>query len=170
MPEDKTEAQLQPSGQLDLRYLNKHRDIAPKVIAGVTVSNCWTIYPSAAAPIPIIRNEELILNRAEAKWQTGDRVGALADINVVRTRSGGLAALLVDPGDPGMLNELLYNRRYSLNWEGAHRWVDMRRYGRLAQLPKELPTHTIFPYLQFPVDECTPRNPQPAGCTAPAGI
>ena len=43
-------------------------------------------------PIPIIRNEELILLRAEARLATGDKAGAIADLNQVRVNSGGLPA------------------------------------------------------------------------------
>ena len=37
----------------------------------------FTIYASNVAPIPIIKNEELILLRAEARYQCGDAAGAL---------------------------------------------------------------------------------------------
>ena len=137
---------------------------------GIQVSSCFKLYPTSSTPIPIIRNEELILLRAEAELFTGDRTNALLDINLIRVNAGRLAPLAIDPGDPGMLNELLYNRRYSLMWEGAHRWVDARRFGRLALLPRTLPKHKIFPYLNLSVDECTPRSPQPPGCTPPPGI
>ena len=30
---------------------------------------------------------------------------------------------------------LLRERRYSLLFEGGHRWIDYRRFGRLSQLP-----------------------------------
>ena len=40
--------------------------------------------------------------------------------------------------------EVLNQRRYSLYMEGGHRWFDMRRYNRLATLPKELATHNVF--------------------------
>jgi len=35
---------------------------------------------------------------------------------------------------PALINEILKQRLYSLYGEG-HRWIDMRRYDRLAQLP-----------------------------------
>src|SRR5256885_2729238 len=40
------------------------------------------------------------------------------------------------------LDELLYNRRLSLLFEG-HRWIDMRRFGRLNQLTLDLPSHIV---------------------------
>ncbi|MBI4419938.1 MAG: RagB/SusD family nutrient uptake outer membrane protein [Gemmatimonadetes bacterium] len=128
------------------------------------------MYDSPNAAIPIIRNEELILVRAEARWNTGDPAGALADINFVRTTSGGLPSLAGFASATAFVDELLYNRRYSMIWEGGHRWIDMRRYDRLAQLPRALARHKIFPYLPLPLSECTPRQPAPAGCTAPPGF
>ena len=34
-----------------------------------------------------------------------------------------------------LVNELLYNRRYSLLWEQGTRWIDARRFGLLAAPP-----------------------------------
>ena len=169
--QNETEAQLQPDGvTLDQRYVDKIQNITPKVVVGIPVAHCFKIYSTSSTPIPIIRNEELILLRAEAELQTGARASALTDINIIRVNSGRLAPLAADPGDPGLLDELLYNRRYSLMWEGGHRWIDARRYDRLAQLPKALPTHFVFPHLPLPLNECNPRQNVPPGCKAPPGI
>ena len=109
--------------------------------------------------------------RAEANLALGNRVAALADINFIRTTSGGLALLAADPGDPGLLDELLYNKTYSLFWEQTTRWLDARRYGRLAQLPHDLPGDVVFPYMPIPRDECNQRKSSlPPGCTIPAGL
>src|SRR4029079_4549853 len=51
----------------------------------------FSIWPTTSSPIPIIRNEELILLRAEGRLATGDKAGAIADLNVVRVNSGGLS-------------------------------------------------------------------------------
>lgn len=48
------------------------------------------LFKTQADPLDIIRNEELILISAEAKIQTGDLTGAVADLNVIRTKAGGL--------------------------------------------------------------------------------
>ena len=128
---------------------------------------------SATSPLAIIRNEELILIRAEARWFTGNKQGALDDINFVRVNSGGLAptTLTTASTDDQFVTELLYNRRYSLFFEFGHRWWDARRFNRLATLDKALPTHKIFPYVPYPADECLARNPAPANaCTQVAGI
>ncbi|NIM60897.1 MAG: RagB/SusD family nutrient uptake outer membrane protein, partial [Acidobacteria bacterium] len=84
-------------------------------------------------PIPIIRNEELILLRAEINIGMNLISDAADDINFIRVNSGGL-----DPRTnldaTNILDELLKQRRYSLLFEGGHRWIDMRRYGRLDDL------------------------------------
>jgi hypothetical protein len=139
-------------------------------VQGITTQVAFQIYNSLASPIPIIRNEELLLLRAEANLGLDQDGAALTDINVVRTVSGGL-----DPIDGGawgaltdeqQLDELLYNKRYSLLFEGGHRWIDLRRYGLLDQLPLDLASHTIHPRFPFPVAECDARaaNPPATGC------
>ncbi|WP_432412539.1 RagB/SusD family nutrient uptake outer membrane protein [Rasiella sp. SM2506] len=104
------------------------------------------IYPSQEAPIAIIRNEELILLYAEANISSnpGEAVNAL---NIIRDAAG------LDPYTGGtdtasLTDEMLNQRRYSLYAEG-HRWIDMRRYGRLDQLPLARPEDDVF--TQFPV-------------------
>lgn len=82
--------------------------------------------------------------RAEARWFTGDKVNAIADINAVRAASGGLGASSLTAGsrDARFIQGLLYERRYSLMLEGF-RWVDFGRFNLIQTLPKDLPTHFI---------------------------
>ena len=42
-------------------------------------------------------------------------------------------------GAAAILQAILYEKRFSLMFEG-HRWVDMRRYGLLSQLPLDVPS------------------------------
>jgi hypothetical protein len=122
----------------------------------------FTMY-SPTAPVPIIRNEELILLRAEAAWGQGDLAAAIADLNLIRTVSGGLAPLADDLSADEVEDEILYNRRYSLMFEGGHRWLDARRFGRIEDLPLDLPEH--FRNVRYPVPqaECDGR-PDEAAC------
>lgn len=92
-----------------------------------------TIVSSSTDPLPIIRNEELILLRAEANIGLGNLATAETDINFIRN-AAGLGNVTITAGNA--LDELLKQKRYSLFGEG-HRWVDMRRYGRLSQLPND---------------------------------
>lgn len=165
-----TDARRTPDGSIDRRAAAKAQvGTVSLSTQGVTSNVRLTTYASNVAPVPIIKNEELILLRAEARLATGDRAGAIADLNVVRTVSGGLAPLPADfAGD--LVGEILYDRRYSLFYEYGHRWVDLRRYGRLGELQKTLPTHRIFPIVPIPVDECNQRNPQPRGCVQVSGF
>jgi hypothetical protein len=91
------------------------------------------VYKTNVDPIPIIRNEELVLIYAEAQAQLGNTTNATTAINRVRN-----AASLVNYSGATDLNslitEILKQRCYALYGEG-HRWIDMRRYDRLNQLP-----------------------------------
>lgn len=165
-PSIRTDAPRKPDGTLDNRVLAKTATIEARTVQGVTSDLVFTIYDSNVAPIPIIRNEELILLRAEARFNTGDPAGALSDINFIRTTSGGLAPRGAFTSATDFINELLLQRRYSLMFEGGHRWIDARRFGRLDSLPKALPTHNVHSRFPFTEAECLARDPQPTeGCT-----
>ena len=161
-----TDAQRKVDNTLDARAETKVAALSePRTVQGITTNLIFTIYESNTAPIPIIRNEELILLRAEARYFTGNAAGALEDINLIRTRSGGLAPRGPFLSTDDFITELLYNRRYSLLFEGGHRWIDARRFNRLATLPKALSTHNVFSRMPFPEAECLARVPAPTqGC------
>ena len=82
-------------------------------------------------PLSVLRNEELVLLRAQAKIQAGDLVGATQDINTVRTTVGGLTPYAPFTTAAAAINAVLYEKRYSLLMEGPQRWVDLRAYGKL---------------------------------------
>lgn len=162
-----TDAETKPDGTPDNRVLQKVARLAePRVVQGITTDFVFSIYNSNVTPIPIIRNEELILLRAEARYFTSDPLGALNDINFIRQNSGGLAARGPFISADDFTTELLRQRRYSLLFEGGHRWIDARRFGSLATLPNALPEHTIMSRFPFPEAECLARVPAPTqGCT-----
>ena len=172
VPSFLNEAQKRADNSPDLRASSKAAVGNTLAQQGVSSNLKNTLYTSATSPMAIIRNEELILIRAEARWFTGNKQGAIDDINFVRVNSGGLgnATVTAASTDDQFITELLYNRRYSLFFEYGHRWWDTRRFNRLATLDKALPTHKIFPYVPYPADECIARNPQPANaCTQVSG-
>ena len=152
-PSIKASAETQnASALLDKRFLAK---VADRKAATATVPDtfslsclksalAWIRYPSPNASVPIIRNEELILLDAETQWfrTTPNRAQSVTDLNLVRQTSGGLAPTTVTAAssDAAFTDELLKQRLYSLIYEGGHRWIDMRRYGRLAQVPIDRPT------------------------------
>jgi hypothetical protein len=160
-----TDARQQPDGSPDARLSAKVAAITARTVQGITAGHVFTIYTSNTASVPIIRNEELILLRAEARFYTGDQAGALNDINFIRTTSGKLATRGAFTNESDFVTELLYQRRYSLMFEGGHRWIDTRRFGVLSALPKALSTHNLFTRFPFPEGECLARLPEkPAGC------
>jgi hypothetical protein len=75
-------------------------------------------------------------------------------------KSGGLAPR-TDLTAANFVDELLQQRLYSLLFEGGHRWLDMRRHGRIDMLPKDKPTHKIHARFPIPQDEINARMPQP---------
>lgn len=170
VPSFLTDAQRRADGSADLRASSKAVVTSVNVTTQSVSSNVKIIaYATNVAPIPIIKNEELILLRAEANNGLGNQALALQDLDFIRVNSGGLVPLgAAYAGD--VVSEILYNRRYSLFDEYGHRWVDLRRYGRLATLEKALPTHKIFAVVPIIVDECNQRTPQPKGCVNVAGF
>lgn len=171
VPSFLTEAQRRPDGSVDLRASSKALVTGVNVTTqGVSSNVRITAYASNVSPVPIIKNEELILLRAEANNALGNRAAAIQDLDFIRVNSGGLAPLgAAYAGD--LVDEILYNRRYSLFDEYGHRWVDLRRYGRLATLEKALANHRIFPVVPIPVDECNQRLDQPPkGCVNVVGF
>jgi hypothetical protein len=169
-PTLRTQAQLQPNGDPDLRFMTKLVTRPPR--SGGTTNTTppqlissdlgWIRYPSPSTPIPLIKNEELILLHAEASIGLGDLVTANTDINLVRTISGGLLPAPAFASPDAALTELLYNKRYSLMFEGGHSWIDYRRYGRTADLQSidrvGPPPDVIFPTLPIPTPEVLPRQ------------
>ncbi len=116
----------------------------------------YTQYSSTTAPIPIIKNEELILLRAEANIGLGNLGAAETDINFVRTNSGGLAPVTLTAGNA--LERLLYEKQFSLLWEGGHRWIDLRRYNTLDILPLDQATFQVNARYPIPQDEVSARG------------
>jgi hypothetical protein len=107
----------------------------PRPSGAFTSTHEVRMYASNVAPAFIIKNEELILMYAEAKAQqnTATTLGeAVTAINRIRT-SYGLGVYAGPVTSTSLIDEILKQRRYSLFWEG-HRWFDMRRYNRLADI------------------------------------
>ncbi|MGH7470559.1 MAG: RagB/SusD family nutrient uptake outer membrane protein [Longimicrobiales bacterium] len=164
-PRIRAGAQNKADGTPDNRLLAKVRTVAPVTIFQITVSDKPTIAAAQNSTFPWIRNEELLLLRAEANLALGNTTAALADVNIVRQRSGGLAALTGTPTAAQLLDEILYNKRYSLFWEGGFTYQDAFQYNKLGELPKALPTHRVFNRQNWPSAECLQR----AMTTGPCG-
>ena len=114
------------------------------------------LYETSTSPIDIIRNEELILLYAEAKIQLGGAANledAVEALNIIRNAYG-----LPDYEGPvtqeALIDEMLVQRRYSL-WSEGHRFVDLRRYGRLNAdyLPIDREGDQVFTQFPRPITE-----------------
>jgi hypothetical protein len=127
---------LRPSGTRTLDGLAGNYDV--------------TIFTSFNSPIPIIRNEELILIYAEANIGT-DNAEAVNALDIIRNAHGlgGYAGGLTDNE---VTNEMLYNRRFSLFGEG-HRWIDLRRFNLLNTLPIDRTDDDVWDQFPRPVNE-----------------
>ncbi len=167
-------AQFQADGKtLDNRVLTKTVAVTPFILDNITASYQFTAYNSVSSPLPMLRNEELILLRAEANLGAGNTPAALTDINFIRATSGNLppytaSAALRQPADP--LDELLYEKRYSLLWESGNNWISMRQYGKLNTIPEQYHLEHIFPVIPYPLNDCTARSPEPEGCNTVTGF
>lgn len=117
----------------------------PVVLDGLMGSVQVTLYASDVANAPLIKNEELILIYAEANM-TSNPTEAVAAIDAVRA-AAGLGPYTGGTDAASLTNEILQQRRYGLFGEG-HRWVDMRRFGRIDQIPTDRPGDVV--HVQFP--------------------
>lgn len=172
----RTAAQLRGNGEIDLRASSKLATgtsaTGTSGATSITSDQDFTIYPTNTTPVAIIRNEELILLRAEANLGLTNIAQALVDINFIRSNSGGLPSYAGPQTAAAVLDELLYNKRYSLLWEGGHSWIDFRHYGKLASLPRMTANGKFFPAMPFPNNECLVRSNAAslAGCAPVPGF
>ncbi len=149
---------------------------AAKIVAGVgpfSGSSVRTTYNMAytlpnnpdnlTRPIPVLTIAELVLLRAQARIETGDLAGATADINFIHVNAGGLAPYPTFVSAASARNAVLYEKRYSLLFESAHRLVDLRAYSRMnaAFLKKERADDIFQSVLPVPQAEVNGRGGTP---------
>jgi hypothetical protein len=163
-----SDAQRKANGEPDDRYTRKVIQLASPVPAAgnLNISAEYRfLFPATnTSPNPIIRNEEVMLLRAEANWALGNVSAALQDVNNIRAVSGGLPTLASLPSGAAGLDIIMYEKRYSVLWEGS-RWVDMRRWGRLGQLPLDRAGQFVAKVMPIPQSECDARAGNlPRGC------
>ncbi|MEL6253032.1 MAG: RagB/SusD family nutrient uptake outer membrane protein [Bacteroidota bacterium] len=104
-------------------------------------------------PLIISRHAELVLIAAEAQARLGNFTEASSWINQVRSRAG-LADVTLDASN--YMDLILQERLIELSFEGAHRYLDLRRTGRAqAEIQGYQPCHDIWPIPQREID----RNP-----------
>lgn len=96
-----------------------------------------------------LRLAEQYLNRAEARIQMGDLVGAQTDINIIRSRAG-LSDVHLTSKEEGELY-LIEERRHELCFEWGHRWFDLRRWGKAEEILKPIKPLWSTKSLLFPI-------------------
>ena len=158
------------TGMIDARVARKLVELEePVARAGLSSTDDFTAYQTVDDPVAIIRNEDLILLRAEANLMLSNTASAAADVNWIRVNSGGLDPL--PEADAATAAEILRQRRYSLMFEG-HRWVDTRRLGNLEDLLDEdedrgdgFAPFTVPTNFPIPLPEVRARFPDDANVT-----
>jgi len=88
--------------------------------------------------------------KAEANIGTNN-TEAVRLLDIVRN-AHGLADYSGAVTDDAVVDEFLYNTRYSLFAEG-HRWIDLRRYDRLNTLPIDRTGDDVWVQFPRPISE-----------------
>jgi len=108
-----------------------------KTIAGSGISTNLTYSGASTAvpanqtlPVAILRDEELVLLRAQAEIENNDLVNAYLDLNSVH-RAYESTDLPAFANQADARRVLLLEKRFSLFFEGPQRLVDLRAYGLL---------------------------------------
>lgn len=84
--------------------------------------------------VMLFRLAEQYLIRAEAKAKLNDVSGAQNDLNIIRTRAGLTHTTAND--ETSLIEAILQERRLELFSEFGHRWMDLKRTGKLNDLMK----------------------------------
>lgn len=152
-------AENKPAGGVDNRVTAKVVARPSSTTDSLTSAFGWIRYPASNSPVPLIRNEELVLLRAEANNALGNGLLAANDVNFIRVTSGGLSdsVALGAATQPEILGAILHERFYSLLYEG-HRWFDLRRTGRLGPFLLDRPSDQVFSTLPIPLNEVLARK------------
>jgi len=104
-------------------------------VQGFSSDQVFTLYPDATTSTPIVTNKELLLLQAEVNWGRGNYATALTEADAIRNRDGGLTTDTTTAVAAGVLNRILYEKRYSLLWQSGSRWIDARLFGKLNVSP-----------------------------------
>ena len=149
----------------DLRAAKIVSGVGPYAGSGVssTFDMAYTV-PSdpvnLTRPMPILKNAEMILLRAQAELESGQMAAATADVNFIRTHEGGLPALPTFASVAAGRAAVLYEKRYTMLFESAQRLVDLRAYGEMnaTWLKQEIPTDIFQSTLPIPQGEINGRG------------
>jgi len=87
-----------------------------------------TIGANLTRPIALRRAADWYLFRAQAEAESGNLAAATADVNAVHVGEGGLAALPTFASVAAARQQILYEMRYSLVYEGPYYLTALREY------------------------------------------
>lgn len=111
--------------------VRKSSYIRTSVLNGVTYNNVFkyaggTGKPAGVQDAKVLRTAEVLLNRMEAYYRSGNLTSALADLNLLKAnRYTGFTTIVGLTGQP-LLDEILKERRIELAFEGD-RFFDIKR-------------------------------------------
>jgi len=114
----------------------------------------------------VLRLAEQYLLRAEARCQLGNIAGAVADLNIIRTRAS-LTDLNVSLTKLQCMAAIGQERRSELFCEWGHRWLDLKRRGEVdavlgpLKTPNWIPSDALYPIpsIQLLNDQNITQNP-----------
>ncbi len=131
-------------------------------VANATAANDITIdfYSSASSPIPIIRNEELVLIEAAIQLGEGNLANAVTSINAIRANVGNVPPYAGAVTYTAVRDQLLHEMRASnIGEPGEERMMAVRNYGLQTQQTTTWgSTDTHATLLPIPIQESGPRN------------
>jgi hypothetical protein len=132
--------------------------VSPALTTSITAATAVANPANQTAPLAILRDEELVLLRAQAEIEAGSFAAAVLDVNNVRTNYG-LGAVAFATSAAGRA-AVLYEKRYSLLYEGSQRLEDLRAYGYLTPAfhKQETPTDPYNQALPIPRPELNARS------------
>ena len=122
----------------------------PREASGLVGEYDVWIYQSLEDSVPIIRNAELLLLYAEANMSSNP-TEAVAALNAIRN-AAGLSNYGGATTPSALEDEMLNQRRYELFGE-SHRWIDMRRFDRLGDLPNDRAGDMVPSAVPIPFDD-----------------
>lgn len=141
-------------GRGDIRVQSKHLNLySTGDVRGTfftrAANNTFTAkFLDRFGDVPVIRNAEMLLIRAECNQRLGTSVGAtpLADINRIRSRAGAATLTTVD------LNAILAERRLELAFEGTQIHDKKRLQANITAAIKFNDNKVVLPIPQREVD------------------
>ncbi len=125
----------------DLRWKTKFavnpHPIQQPTYASAASPYVYAYYPTPGSFIPIVRNEELVLVRAEIQIGLGNLTNAATLINDVRTTVGGLPTARIGNTYTATRDALLHEQQISTAFEASgDRMIAIRMYGVAAEQDK----------------------------------